>query len=42
MYVLFYFKADKSSYMMGSRAPKPELQEYISEKETAPSGKFFN
>lgn len=24
--------------MMGSRAPKAELQEYISEKEVAPSG----
>ena len=26
--------------MMGSRAPKAELQEYISEKEVAPSGLF--
>ena len=30
--------ADKSSYMLGSRAPKAELQEYVSEKEIAPSG----
>ena len=25
---------------MGSRAPKPEIQEYLSEKETVPSGLF--
>ncbi|RMZ94936.1 Rho GDP-dissociation inhibitor 1 [Brachionus plicatilis] len=31
-------RTDKSTYMMGSRAPKAELQEYISEKEVAPSG----
>lgn len=31
-------RTDKSSYMLGSRAPKSELQEYTSEKELAPSG----
>jgi Rho GDP-dissociation inhibitor len=31
-------RTDKSSYMLGSRAPKGELQEYLSEKEIAPSG----
>lgn len=31
-------RTDKSTYMMGSRAPKAELQEYTSEKEVAPSG----
>jgi Rho GDP-dissociation inhibitor len=35
---LLNFKADKSSYMIGSRAPKGELQEYLSGKEVAPSG----
>ncbi len=32
-------RTDKSVYMLGSRAPKGELQEYISEKEQTPSGK---
>jgi hypothetical protein len=27
--------------MLGSRAPKPEIQAYIGEKETAPSGRFL-
>lgn len=31
-------RTDKSIYMLGSRAPKGELQEYISEKELTPSG----
>lgn len=31
-------RTDKSSYMLGSRPPKAEIQEYISEKEVAPSG----
>lgn len=31
-------KADKSSFMIGSRAPKGELQNFLSEKETVPSG----
>jgi len=31
-------RTDKTSYMLGSRAPKEELQSYISEKETVPSG----
>lgn len=31
-------RTDKSVYMLGSRAPKGELQEYKSEKEIAPSG----
>lgn len=31
-------RTDKSVYMVGSRAPKGELQEYISEKELTPSG----
>lgn len=35
-------RTDKSIYMLGSRAPKGELQEYISEKELTPSGKTFN
>ena len=30
--------ADKTTYMLGSRAPKPEIQVYIGEKETTPSG----
>ena len=33
-------RTDKSTYMLGSRAPKGELQEYISEKEQTPSGSF--
>jgi Rho GDP-dissociation inhibitor len=35
---LLLLKADKSSYMLGSRPPKAEVQGYISEKEVAPSG----
>jgi len=31
-------RTDKSVYMLGSRAPKGELQEYLSEKEITPSG----
>lgn len=31
-------RTDKSLYMIGSRAPKGELQEYLSEKELTPSG----
>lgn len=31
-------RTDKSVYMLGSRAPKGELQEYTSEKEITPSG----
>lgn len=31
-------RTDKSVYMLGSRAPKGELQEYVSEKEVTPSG----
>ncbi len=32
-------RTDKSVYMLGSRAPKGELQEYISDSEQTPSGK---
>ncbi len=31
-------RTDKSVYMLGSRAPKGELQEYVGEKEVTPSG----
>lgn len=31
-------RTDKSLYMIGSRAPKGEIQEYVSEKEITPSG----
>ena len=31
-------RTDKSVYMLGSRAPKGEVQEYVSEKEITPSG----